>query len=98
MAALTEDQVRHIAKLARLKLGDDEVRLFATQLGDVLSYVRQLDALDVQSIEPLAHPLPITNRTRSDEPRDSLSREQALSNTPDTHDGLFKVPAVLESS
>ncbi len=61
-------QVRHIAKLSRLKLTAAEEQLFAGQLAAILDYVRQLDGVDTQGVAPLAHPLPLTNVVREDEP------------------------------
>ncbi|MGE3182126.1 MAG: Asp-tRNA(Asn)/Glu-tRNA(Gln) amidotransferase subunit GatC, partial [Phycisphaerae bacterium] len=68
MAKLTNEQVRHVAKLARLSLTDDEVDLFATQLGDILEYVKKLDEVDTARVTPLSHPHEQTNVLREDEP------------------------------
>lgn len=95
MSQIDPAQVRHVAKLARLELTDDEVRLFARQLGDVLDYVRQLEAVDTTGVEPLAQPLTITDVVRVDEPAPSLGADAALANAPERHERGFKVPAVL---
>lgn len=95
-APIDEAQVRHIAKLARLNLAPDEVATFARQLGAILEYVRELESLDVSQAEPLAHPLPLVNVLRPDEPRPSFDTETALSNAPDREREFFRVPAVLD--
>jgi aspartyl-tRNA(Asn)/glutamyl-tRNA(Gln) amidotransferase subunit C len=92
---VSEATVRHIAHLSRLQLTDDEVRLFAGQLGAIIAYVRQLDQIDTTEVEPTAHALPITNVFRADEPGMPLTVEQALANAPRREDGFFVVPKVL---
>lgn len=95
-AHVDEAQVRHIAKLARLELTPDEVEHFRGQLAEILTYVQQLDEVDVSGVEPMAHPLPVTNVLRPDEPRPGLSTAAALANAPQRHEQFFKVPAVLD--
>jgi aspartyl-tRNA(Asn)/glutamyl-tRNA(Gln) amidotransferase subunit C len=95
-ALIDEAEVRRIAKLARLKLSDDEVRLFAGQLAEILDYVKQIELLDTDGVEPLAHALPVTDVLREDEPHESLSQRQALANAPETQRGYFRVPTVID--
>jgi aspartyl-tRNA(Asn)/glutamyl-tRNA(Gln) amidotransferase subunit C len=95
-ALIDEAEVRRIAKLARLNLSDDEVRLFAGQLANILDYVRQIESLGTEGVQPLAHAGGVMDVLREDEPRDGLSRRQALANAPETHGGYFRVPAVLD--
>ena len=94
--SLTPDQVRAIARLARLELSDDEVAHLAPQLDAIVGYVEHLREVDTKGVEPLAHALPVQNVFREDEPADSLPRERALANAPKQRDGCFAVPAVLE--
>jgi aspartyl-tRNA(Asn)/glutamyl-tRNA(Gln) amidotransferase subunit C len=94
--SLTLDQVRAIARLARLELSDDEISHLAPQLGAIVGYVAQLREVDTAGVEPLAHALPVQNVFREDECADSLPRERALANAPKQRDGCFTVPAVLE--
>ncbi|RMF76653.1 MAG: Asp-tRNA(Asn)/Glu-tRNA(Gln) amidotransferase subunit GatC [Planctomycetota bacterium] len=89
------DRVRRIAHLARLRLSDDEIALFSEQLGQILTYVEQLDAVDTDGVPPLAHPMPLSNVLRDDTPRPGLSRDAALANAPASRDGFFAVPPVL---
>ena len=93
---IDEAQVRHIARLARLRLSDAEVRLFAGQWGEILEYVKQLEEVDITGIEPMAHPLPVTDVLRDDQPGTPFAAQQALCNCPAREGELFKVPAVLD--
>ena len=95
-ARITEAQVRHIAKLSRLNLADDEVQRMAAQLGDILGYIRQLEQIDTSGVEPLAHPLPITNVQREDEPLPGFDSDVSLANAPQRERDFFRVPAVLD--
>ena len=95
---IDEAQVRHIAKLARLKLTEDEVQRFSGQLAEILAYFQQLDTVDTEGVEPLAHPMPITNVLREDEPHEPFDAQHALANAPQREGDFFKVPAVLDPS
>lgn len=95
-ALIDEAEVRRIARLARLKLSDEEVQLFGAQLAEILDYVKQIESLDTNGVGPLVHALPMTDVLREDEPRDCLSQQQALANAPETQDGCFRVPAVID--
>ena len=94
--SLTLDQVRAIARLARLELSDDELRHLVPQLGAIVGYVAKLSEVDTAGVEPLAHALPVQNVFREDEVATSLPRERALANAPKAREGCFAVPAVLE--
>jgi aspartyl-tRNA(Asn)/glutamyl-tRNA(Gln) amidotransferase subunit C len=96
--SIDETQVRHIAQLSRLKLSDEEARLFAGQLAQILEYIKQLEALDTSGVEPMAHPLPVTNVLRDDQPHLPVASETALRNAPQREGPFFKVPAVLDPS
>ncbi len=93
---IDESQVRHIAKLARLNLSDAEVHLFAGQLAEILDYFKQLEAVDTKGVEPLAHPLPLTNVVREDESGRSFDTDTALANAPQREGAFFRVPPVLD--
>ena len=94
--SLTTDQVRWVAHLARLELSDAELATMTQQLSGILDYVDQLQQVNTDGVEPLAHPLPIHNVFRDDEPRPSLPVAAALANAPDRHGDFYGVPAVLE--
>ena len=96
-AELTEEQVRHVAKLARLSLSDDEVQAYRGQIAGILGYVTQLQDVDLAGVQPMTNPLDATNILRTDEPTPGLSREQALANAPKTDGTYFLVPEILET-
>lgn len=93
---ITHETVQHVAKLARLAVSEEEARQLAPQLDEIIRYAEQLQAVDLEGVEPTSHPLPLVNVLRKDEPRPSLPREEVLAGAPD-HDGeQVRVPAVLE--
>jgi aspartyl-tRNA(Asn)/glutamyl-tRNA(Gln) amidotransferase subunit C len=94
--ALTIEEVRWVAHLARLELTGEELDLMARQLTSMIDYVNQLQQVDTENVEPLAHPLPIQNVFREDESAPSLPVEAALANAPDRRGDFYGVPAVLE--
>lgn len=93
---LTQQDVKRIAELARLELTADEVDLFTRQLGDILTYVEQIRALDTTGVPPTSQ---VLNRPvdRDDVLQPSLTRDDLLANAPDAarEAGLFKVPRVI---
>ena len=93
--AISEEQVRRVATLSRLRLSDEEVHHFTDQLRNVLGYIATLEELDVAGVEPLAHPLDLTNVFREDVEGEPLSVEAALRNAPATEGPFFRVPKVL---
>lgn len=93
---ITREEVEKVAGLARLDFDDEEIAKFVPQLSSILSYVEKLGELDLEGVEPMAHVHDIVNKPREDEVRPSLSREDALSNSPDSEDGCFKVSKVIE--
>lgn len=88
--------VRHVARLARIALAEEEVNVFQGQLGRVLEHIEHLKKLDVAGVEPTAHTYPIFNVTREDVPGASLAREAALGLAPRAANNLFIVPKVVE--
>lgn len=93
--AITPNDVRHVARLARLDVTDAEVELFAGQLAAVLEHAHDVEALDVGDVAPTAHPLPLVNVLRDDVPRASLDRDEVLEQAPQAEDGRFRVPRIL---
>jgi aspartyl-tRNA(Asn)/glutamyl-tRNA(Gln) amidotransferase subunit C len=94
--SLTADQVRWVAHLARLEMSDEELTVMTRQLGAILEYVNQLQQVNTDNVEPLAHPLPIHNVFREDEPAPSLPVDAALANAPARRGDFYGVPAVLD--
>jgi aspartyl-tRNA(Asn)/glutamyl-tRNA(Gln) amidotransferase subunit C len=91
---ISEEQVRHVANLARLGLTDEEVAKMGEQLGAILDSIEKIQELDLKDVPPTANPLNLTNVFRADEPRGELPREEALSPAPEPVDGLFAVPRI----
>ncbi len=98
MQKIDAQQVRKVAKLARLDLTEAEIEEFTSQLGAILEYVEKMNELDTAEVEPLAHCLPIHNGFRADEVRESLGTEKTLANAPQRDGPFFKVPKILEDS
>ncbi|MEM6331861.1 MAG: Asp-tRNA(Asn)/Glu-tRNA(Gln) amidotransferase subunit GatC [Planctomycetota bacterium] len=95
MSEITADDVRQVAKLARLELDDAEVEKYREQLGHILGYIGKLSEVDVSGVEPMAHVGDLTNAWRPDEPGPTLTVDQALQNAPDEQSPFFGVPKVL---
>ena len=92
---ITEADVRHVAKLSRLNLTDEQVAHYTEQLADVLGYMDKLAELDLDGVEPLAHPTELTNALREDVATNPISTDAALMNAPASDPPFFKVPKVL---
>jgi aspartyl-tRNA(Asn)/glutamyl-tRNA(Gln) amidotransferase subunit C len=88
--------VAYVARLARLRLTDEEAALFQAQLGSVLGYVRKLQQLELTGVEPTSHPYPLRNVFRADEVRHGLETETVLANAPATAQQQFIVPRIVE--
>lgn len=89
-------EIGHVALLARLKLTDEETKLFSRQVGGIIEYIDKLNELDVKDIEPTAHVLQVKNVFREDKARPSLPREKALQNAPESNDNFYRVPKIIE--
>jgi aspartyl-tRNA(Asn)/glutamyl-tRNA(Gln) amidotransferase subunit C len=92
---LQRDDVAKVASLARLRLPEEELLALGDQLAKIVHYIKQLGELNTDDVEPLAHPLEITNVFADDDLRESLPRESALANAPKRDDETYRVPAVL---
>ena len=91
-----EIDIHHTAKLARLKLTDEEATKFQAQLGNILNYMDALDKHDLSGVELTAHVMPVYDVWREDVPSAGLSSEQALSNAPKKSNGQFLITRVVE--
>ncbi|MBP1948212.1 Asp-tRNA(Asn)/Glu-tRNA(Gln) amidotransferase subunit GatC [Virgibacillus litoralis] len=96
MADISKDQVKHVAHLARLAVTEDEADLFTDQLSSIIDYAEQLNELDTDGVEPTTHVMDLKNVLRKDEPKEWISKEDALKNAPDKQNGYFRVPSILE--
>ena len=90
--AISDDDVLHVARLARLTLSDDEVKRTAEQLSAILGHVDELRELDLTGVPPSALALQMENVTRPVEPRPSWPRDEVLADAPAVQDGMFRVP------
>lgn len=93
---ITEKDVHYIASLSRIHLKENEAKDLTKDLENILDYVKKLENLDVSTVEPTAHVLPLTNVFREDQPHESLSQDAALKFAVEKKEGSFKVPKVIE--
>lgn len=95
-ARLTTDDVAHVARLARLNLTPHELERATAQLGAMLDHFADIDALDLDDVEPMAQPIPLTNVMRDDVEGDVLDRHEVLAQAPDADlaGGRFRVPPI----
>ena len=94
-SALTRDDVRHVAKLARLTITEDEVTTYWQELGTILTYANEISNIDTADVEPTSHPLSLENVFREDVPGEVLDRAEVLSQAPDQDGVRFVVPKIL---
>ncbi len=94
--SLSLNDVQHVARLARIRMSDEELEHMRVQLSAILDYVALLQKLDVEQVAPTAQMTGLTTVTRDDTVEPSLPREAALQNAPDQRDGMFRVRAVFE--
>lgn len=94
---VSHEDVKYVAKLARLKVGPDELDRFAGQLSGILNHIDKISELDLSGVELTSHVIGLANVFREDEPRPSVEREEALANGPEVERGAFRVPPILEA-
>jgi aspartyl-tRNA(Asn)/glutamyl-tRNA(Gln) amidotransferase subunit C len=93
---LSKQEVEHVAKLARLEMTEAEKDAFSRELSSILTYIEQLKSWDTSGVDPTATVLDQANVFRADHVLPSLPVEKALANAPETDDGYFRVPKILE--
>ncbi len=93
--SLTEEEVEHIGRLARLGLTKEEVGKLQEQLSEILDHFDALRELDTEDVPPTPYPLPLENVMRRDEVKESLPRSDVLANAPLSEDGSIRVRAML---
>ena len=91
---ISEEQVRHVANLARLGLTEEEIKRMGGELGAILDSIEKIRELDLADVSPTANPLNLSNVLRSDEPHPELPREEALAPAPEPAGDLFAVPRI----
>jgi aspartyl-tRNA(Asn)/glutamyl-tRNA(Gln) amidotransferase subunit C len=94
-ARVSRADVEHVAMLSRLALTDEEIEQLTGDLGAILDYAAEVSALDTADVPPTAHPLPLVNVFRPDDPRPGLDRDEVLAQAPAAEDGQFRVPRIL---
>jgi aspartyl-tRNA(Asn)/glutamyl-tRNA(Gln) amidotransferase subunit C len=90
---IDREQVLHVARLARLRLSDEEVERMGEELSTILDHIEKLNELDLDGVEPTSHVVELENVLREDVPRPSLPRAKALEQAPDEAGGGFRVPS-----
>jgi aspartyl-tRNA(Asn)/glutamyl-tRNA(Gln) amidotransferase subunit C len=90
---IDREQVLHVARLARLRLSDDEVERMSSELSGILEHVERISELDLEDVEPTSHVIELENVLRPDEPRPSWPREKVLEPAPDPAGESFRVPS-----
>jgi len=93
---ITNEEIRHVANLARLDLQEDDLEMFTGQVGKILQYIDTLNRVDTDQIEPAANALPLSNAFRNDDEKEHANRNAALSNAPVKEGGVFLVPKIIE--
>jgi len=93
---ISNEEVKHIAKLAKLSLTEEEVEKFSNELGQIATFVEQLNEVDTSGAKPTAHVVDKQNVFRKDEKKESFPREQILKNAPSKEAGCISVPKVVE--
>ncbi len=89
------DEVKYIANLAKLNFDEKELEGFTNQFNGILAFFEKLNELDTENVEPLSHPIPNENVFRDDKLVQSIDREDALKNSPNSSDEFFIVPKVI---
>ncbi|BCJ42568.1 aspartyl/glutamyl-tRNA(Asn/Gln) amidotransferase subunit C [Actinoplanes ianthinogenes] len=96
MAAISREEVAHLARLSRLAVTEEELDRFAGQLDVILQSVARVGEVAAEDIPPTSHSVPLTNVYRDDVPQPSLTQDAALSGAPDAYEGRFRVPRILD--
>lgn len=94
--SLSDEQVRHVARLARVALSDDQVAGLADQLSDILGYAEKVGEVATGDVPPTSHPYPLANVYRPDVTAGSLDRADVLANAPEAEQERFRVPRIVE--
>jgi len=96
VVALSREDIEYIAHLARLEVGEADVPAYADKLGRIIEFIDELGQADTADMLPMAHPLDMSQRLRADEVTESDERDRFQANAPETVNGLYVVPRVVE--
>jgi len=94
--SLTSDDVKAIARLARLAIAEQDIPAYAKNLSSILDFVAQLDRVDTSTVQAMAHPLDMSQRLREDLVTEQVDRDRYQQNAPQVEAGLYLVPKVVE--
>ena len=94
---ISRDDIKTIARLSRLEVSEENMPQLEKELSDILSYVEQLNELDLDGVETMAHAVPLQNVLREDQVKPSIDHDNALSTAPVEDDGYFAVPRVVQN-
>lgn len=96
--SLTPEQIKKIAHLARLNLSAADITLYTTQLSNILDFIEHMNQIDTNQVEPLAHPLELSQRLRADQINEPDLREKYQQIAPQVESGLYLVPKVIDEA
>ncbi|SFH69311.1 Asp-tRNA(Asn)/Glu-tRNA(Gln) amidotransferase subunit GatC [Pisciglobus halotolerans] len=94
---VNEQDIRHVAKLAKLEISDDEIKKFTVQMDNIIDMVEQLDTLDTKDVPEMYHGAFIENVMREDKAVPGTDREALFENVKESKDGLIRVPAIIDN-
>lgn len=89
-----KEDVKHVAKLARLELTEEEIEKYSKQLDEIIKHVEQMNEVDTTDVEPMPHPIPVYNVMREDVVKYEHTKEEMMANAPFEEDGFFRVPKI----
>ncbi|MGH0005144.1 Asp-tRNA(Asn)/Glu-tRNA(Gln) amidotransferase subunit GatC [Enterococcus gallinarum] len=95
--AISEEQVKHVAKLAKLSFSDDELHEFTSQLGKIIDMVETLEEVDTEGVPFTSNVAETINVMREDIAAEGWNRQELMRNVPETEDGFIKVPAIIDN-
>ena len=95
--AISEEQVKHVAKLAKLSFSDDELHEFTSQLGKIIDMVELLDEVDTEGVPFTSNVVDVINVMREDDAAEGWDRDELMKNVPESEDGFIKVPAIMDN-
>jgi len=96
MAEITNERIKKIADAVRIEISDEEAAKYTEEISSVIEYANILSELNTDDVEPTTHGIVLGNVLRKDEPKQTITQEDALQNAPDQEDGHFKVPSIME--
>ncbi|WP_050613897.1 Asp-tRNA(Asn)/Glu-tRNA(Gln) amidotransferase subunit GatC [Bacillus testis] len=96
MSRISNEEVKHVAHLARLAVNEEEAEEMRKELEAIITFAEQLNELDTSGVKPMSHVLDMVNVFREDEAKKGLPVEKVMKNAPDHKDGLIRVPAIMD--